>query len=163
MPRPTARERLESRIDKMPSGCWEIRRSRNDAGYGNFTLNGKQMTAHRASYEIYVGPVPPGRVVCHTCDNPPCVNPAHLFAGTQRENIADARSKGRLRGGAKGPQHGALNNGAKITEEQARAVLDLHRQGWRQVKIAEATGVQRQNVWAIVHGKSWGHLTKEEA
>jgi transcriptional regulator len=62
------------------------------------------------------------------------------------------------RGGSGHPQHGSLNHAAKITEEQARAVLDLHDKGWLQAKIAEATGVKRQNVWAIVHGKSWTHL-----
>lgn len=134
-----------------------MRRSKNDAGYGNFSLNGRQMTAHRAAYTMYNGPVEADQVVRHTCDNPPCVNPAHLLVGTQKDNVNDARERGRLRGGAT-DQVGAKNNNARVTEQQARQVLALHSQGVPQHQIAKEIGMERKNVWAIVHRKSWAYL-----
>jgi hypothetical protein len=67
-----------------------------DQAYGQFVMNGKSMLAHRASYELFVGPIPEGMLVLHTCDLPLCVKPQHLWLGTQAENMRDAIRKGRL-------------------------------------------------------------------
>jgi hypothetical protein len=81
-----------------PETCWEWQRSKDWNGYG-LTHRG---IAHRLAYEAFVGPIPDGMLVLHTCDNPPCCNPAHLFLGTHFDNAADRDSKGRDRPHGKG-------------------------------------------------------------
>src|SRR6478609_2944250 len=87
-------ERFEAAIERG-DGCWEWRGARTAAGYGEIHKGGKQRLAHGLSYERFVGPIPPGNVICHRCDNPGCVRPDHLFAGTQADNMVDMYAKGR--------------------------------------------------------------------
>jgi HNH endonuclease len=86
--------------------CWEWQHATNNIGYGMFRwASGKMRTAHRASYEIHKGPIPTGLSVCHTCDNPKCVNPEHLWAGTLKDNAQDMVAKGRCGMGMLGRKH----------------------------------------------------------
>lgn len=76
-------------------GCWEWNRGRDKDGYGKFWLDGRTEQAHRVAWETFRGPIPDGKIICHHCDNPPCVNPDHLFLGTHLDNTLDAEAKGR--------------------------------------------------------------------
>lgn len=78
--------------------CWPWQRGVNQSGYGQISIEGKQLGAHRVSYELHYGPIPTGLHILHTCDNPACVNPAHLCTGTHGDNVQDAIVKGRMTG-----------------------------------------------------------------
>lgn len=92
-----ARFRTKYKAD-LATGCWIwMAACTGKNRYGVFSVNRKNVFAHRYSYSIAHGPIPLGMFVCHKCDNPPCVNPDHLFLGTHTDNMRDARNKGRLR------------------------------------------------------------------
>jgi len=93
-------ERFEAKYIPEPnSGCWLWTASCWENGYGQISLPNtfKIVGAHVASWMLHQGPIPEGLFVCHSCDMPPCVNPEHLFLGTQKENMQDAARKGRCR------------------------------------------------------------------
>lgn len=87
-------DRFNNKINKTPT-CWEWTGAKNNKGYGCLAVNKQKWLAHRLSYTITKGQIPAGQIICHTCDNPHCVNPQHLFAGTHTDNIKDMLTKNR--------------------------------------------------------------------
>ena len=85
-----------AKVSKDISGCWLWLGAVDAAGYGDFWFGGTNVGAHRVAWTLFMGEIPAGRFVCHHCDRPPCVNPAHLFVGTHGDNMRDASQKGRL-------------------------------------------------------------------
>lgn len=147
-------ERFWEKVDKS-GDCWVWTGAKGNLyGHGSTTAPGggnKSMHAHRRSWEIVHGPIPDGLEVCHRCDNPPCVNPDHLFLGTHAENMADAATKGRL-------PRGSRSNLSKLTEAQVTEIKARLAAGDGTAAIAKDYGVTTGNVYAIKTGRSWRHV-----
>jgi hypothetical protein len=113
------RERLDrfSQLNEE-TGCIEFTGTTPGPGYGMMKVDGRPKGAHRVAWELANGPVPPGKQILHRCDNPPCVNPNHLFVGTHADNMRDKVSKGRQRGAARGE----ANHNAKISDVDVDAI-----------------------------------------
>ncbi len=92
---PTVLARFWAKVRKA-DGCWPWLGARNGQNYGVFHLNGRAIGAHRFAYMALVAPIPDGMFICHHCDNPSCVNPAHLFVGSNKANMVDCAQKGRV-------------------------------------------------------------------
>lgn len=131
--------------------CWLWRGHIDRCGYGKLGIE----PAHRVSCKLFRGEIPPGMYVLHKCDNPPCVNPAHLFVGTQLENMRDAMRKGRFRADKRGEDHG----NAKLTEDAVLVILntDTSRRGVRR-ELAQRFGVCAGTIDAIKYGRTWKHV-----
>lgn len=103
VPRPSVAERMASKVSRAASGCLEWTGSTSPQGYGQIWHEDRLQLSHRVAWSLAHGAIPDGAVVCHHCDNPRCVNVAHLFVGTQAENVRDMVAKGRARGPVKIP------------------------------------------------------------
>jgi hypothetical protein len=127
-------------------------------GYGLAHYDrGKKTTAHRVAWAIHTGELPPSDLqVCHRCDNPPCVNPDHLFLGTRAENMADMVAKGRSARGERAWM-------SPLTEADVLEIVRLSDTDLSQREIGERFGITQSSVAQIVHGKSWGHVTGRKA
>lgn len=145
-------QRFWSKANKG-GGCWlwEARVTRD--GYGKFTVgsskDGTKATvyAHRYAYELANGPIPKGLHVCHSCDVPACVNPAHLWLGTNADNVADKVAKGRHHNCA-----GEHNGNAKLSDAQVTAIRAMRMSGTRRRELAERFGCAPGYVSKLVRG-----------
>lgn len=146
------KEKFWSKVNKT-DGCWIYTGYIATNGYGKTKEKGVTVSAHRLSWELTNGPIPDGLFVCHKCDNPPCVNPYHLFLGTPKENTQDMREKKRH-------PHGEKTTKSKLTD---KGVLDI-RQRYAQgnitlLELAKEYGLTRSTIGYAVKGATWKHVT----
>jgi hypothetical protein len=163
--RPLIERFQEKWIFIAPTGCWEWTASRDKHGYGfiGVLIDGKFKAAktNRVSWELHKGSIPEGLCVLHKCDNPKCVNPEHLFLGTQLDNIKDRGDKNRS-----ARQFGASNAQAKLKEREVQAIKEiLRRHPSRrsryhgiQVFLARWFGVSKSAISKIHQGRKWTHI-----
>lgn len=121
-------------------------------GYGVLTVDGARLYAHRVAHETETRPLEPGELVRHSCDNPPCVNPAHLSRGTPLDNTRDKMERGRHLYGVASPAH-------RLTEDEVRDIRARHAQGELSAHLAREHGVWQKTVTMIVRRQTWARLT----
>lgn len=135
-------------------GCWEWKGYRFPRGYGRVPVGNTTVGAHVVAYETWVGPIPDGLLVRHTCDNPPCINPKHLLVGTHQDNMDDKVQRQR-QSSLKGEAHYA----AKLTAEDVRKIRSEWSEGnVTQPALAKKYGTTYKNIHMIVHRKTWRHI-----
>ncbi len=135
---------------------WKHTIATNNDGYGQVCYMGKVVGVHCVSFTIHKGPIPSGLHVCHTCDNPPCFNPRHLFIGSRVDNMQDCIFKGRFpsRKGENSPR-------ALLTEAQVLAIRGIYRPKTRGLgyrSLAAKYGVADSTMRSIIIGKTWQHI-----
>lgn len=143
------RQRFLNKINVNMEGCWEWNAGLN-TGYGSFMLsppNKRSVVASRYSYETFKGPIPPGMFVCHTCDNPKCVRPEHLFLGTPKDNSQDAARKGRF------PHQ--IPARAKLSFEKAREIRADRAAGMLYRDLSEKYNVHENTLKAVIYNITW--------
>lgn len=144
-----------SRVEaKGPDECWEWKGTIQDFGYGLFPLNGLQLRTHRVMWFIKHGKIPDGMFVCHHCDNPPCVNPSHLFLGTYLKNIQDKVEKGRN-------PHGENHYATELTPEQVMEIRQINgsrKWGTGYRALAKKYGVSRSIIRDAAKEITWKDL-----
>lgn len=147
------------RVDDA-TGCWLWTAyccGRGAHKYGVLTFKNVRTFAHRLSYETFVGQIPPKMVVCHKCDVPNCVNPAHLFVGTQKDNMVDCKQKRRFN-----HRQGVCHANHKLTEEQVLDIYNSKKSGAGTSAMARKYNVTPSVVVSIMNGRSWKWLTNTE-
>lgn len=144
----SALERFESKFIPEPnSGCW-LWQAATSRRYGAFSVDGRTVTkAHRASWLLYNGPITDEMFVLHHCDTPVCVNPDHLFLGSQAENMADKTRKGRAK-----KRNGVRYGGAKLTPDLVMAIRNDKRRG---PEVAAGYGVTDRTIRKIRTNATW--------
>ncbi len=151
--RPIA-ERFWEKVDKS-GACWLWTAATAGFGYGKFVVKKGQapQSAHRLAYAWEVGPIPAGAQVLHRCDEPRCVNPAHLFLGTQRDNMLDMRAKGRWEYKPR-DQTGERNPNSILSDAEVASLLADLARGEGPVSVARKYGIQYRTLWAIRRRKT---------
>ena len=146
-------EKFWKSVDRS-GDCWLWCAGKDSGGYGVFSVGHVGRKAHRISWFLANGRIPEWADVCHTCDVTNCVNPAHLFLGTARDNILDMERKGRAR-----HPRGEEGGRAKLTEQDVRRIRDAaFAKHGDKVNLAREVGISRAVVWAIRQRKTWRHV-----
>lgn len=152
--------RFARHVHFCDSGCWAWTGAKNENGYGVIGRGRRgegNAKAHRLSFEIFHAvQLNPQQVICHRCDNPACVNPDHLFVGTQQDNLADMVSK--ERGSTPPLLRGTENPKAKLNEHLVRRAFRLREDGLSTYRIADELGVSRPAICSVLNKKTWRHV-----
>ncbi len=149
--RPTVIERFFDKIELIPfSSCWYWMGHLDKDGYGSMKIKKKVVRAHRYSYAVHNGPILDGRIIMHSCDNPSCVNPSHLSAGTNAENSRDMVKKGRTNA-----PYGESAHNSKLKNTDVIKIKELS-VALSQSKIARIFCIDQSSVSRIISGKRWG-------
>lgn len=147
---------LMERVNVTASGCWEWTGNKvGGTGYGQVYVKSKCLRAHRAIYEMLVGPIPDGLCVLHKCDNPPCVNPKHLFIGTVSDNQQDMMRKDRC-------IHGERHHKAKLNESDVLEMKRMRQAGTSYPEIGRLFKVSKVAARNAIIGKSWKRIRREQ-
>jgi len=164
IPKPLMERMAGKIIADLEGGCWIWQGQTNCRGYGviktgSLVTNDRRMAlAHRVAYEIWVGPIPAGLNVCHSCDVPRCCNPTHFFLGTNADNDRDRDAKGR--GVWPTPMYGESNPRSVLTAEQVEEIKKRFASGGRQNRsaIAREFSVCPSAIGRIFRGETWKML-----
>jgi hypothetical protein len=154
-------DRFMKYVETKSNGCWLWTGGTTHSGYGVFYAGTSpdgsrcQANSHRWIYEHHNGPIRDGLFVCHTCDCKSCVNPAHLFLGTNSDNIRDAVRKGIQVGGR---NVGTSNGRAVLTPKQVLKIRALREKGWTTTKLAKLFGLSDVHIGYIIKRKAWAHI-----
>lgn len=152
MPALSTPETFWKRVTDRPNGCREWTGSLHRDGYGQLMYHRKSWLAHRLAWVLTFGPIDRDACVCHTCDNPRCCNPDHLFVGDHAANMDDMRRKGRRLA----VNSGADNGRAKLTDIQVASIRAAYASGSaRQVDLAQAFNVSQSLISLIVRSEAW--------
>lgn len=165
---PEITARFWAKVQKTDT-CWLWTASKRNKGYGAFAYvqDGRTVhdRAHRFSYRLHIGGIPPGMFVLHRCDTPACVNPNHLFLGTNQDNVTDMMRKGRnVVGGTycgddNDYRRGADHHAVKLTVNDVREMRQLHAAGgWSYAALGRRFAVNISAAWKIVNRKLWRHV-----
>lgn len=146
-------DRFWDKVDKTTvDACWPWRGGRDKDGYGYFRVGGGNRRAHRVAYVVSHGSLEPALDVCHACDNPRCVNPRHLWVGTNQDNSDDMVRKGRSLCGIANPK-------VRLSERKVQEVVRLADLGLLQKEIAQRIGCNQRTVSTILTGRQWARVT----
>lgn len=145
---------LYTKCIKQPNGCWIWTAGKTSRGYGMMNYQNKKQYAHRLSYQYSKGPITNGLHVCHSCDNPSCINPDHLWLGTNYDNILDKMKKGRAKTARR---LGSQNHYAKLDEQQVKEIKSLLGK-ISHSKLAKQYNVSKSTINAISAKRNWSHI-----
>jgi hypothetical protein len=153
--RGTPEERFwQKTVVKGPDDCWRWKARLSPDGYGNLRIGKKRIRAHRFSWMLHNVEIPVGRVICHRCNNPWCVNPKHLYAGTMLENMRDCWGGGRMENRVRGERC----HKSKLTQDDIISIRTAAARGISARELAAEHGVTRNNIDFIVSRRTWRHV-----
>lgn len=136
-----------------PDECWPYQGSIQPNGYGHWGRRGEESTAHREAWRRTWGVLPPGLSVCHSCDNPPCCNPGHLWLGTNAANMADHHDKVR-----RGIVRDRAGKARIFSPPEIIRIRELHALGVGLTRLAADYGCVKSTIWSIVHGRTYREI-----